>query len=86
LIARRGQTAVNVAGRKKIVIAAMIRMTALSLEVAIATSCEVSASLVLVVARDKLFALSRCAMPEYTYRDVSPDFMLATIGSSSAIE
>lgn len=59
-------TAVKVAGRKKMVMAAITRMTALSLDVAIATACDVFASCVLVAARLRLVAESRCAMPLYT--------------------
>lgn len=58
--------AVNVAGRKKIVIAAMTRITAESREVDTATSCEVSASFALVAASFRLIAESRWAMPLYT--------------------
>lgn len=58
--------AVNVAGRKKIVIAAITRMTALSRDVAMETSWEASASFVLVAARRRLMAESRCAIPLYT--------------------
>jgi hypothetical protein len=55
-------TAVKVAGKKNIVTAAIVRITALSREVAIATFCEVSASSVLVEARRRLFVESRCAI------------------------
>jgi hypothetical protein len=57
------KVAVNVAGRKKMVIAAITRITALSLEVETANSCDVSASFVLVAARRRLIAESRWAMP-----------------------
>lgn len=51
--------AVNVAGRKIIVIAAMIFITALSRDVEMATLCEDRARLVLVLARLRLVAASR---------------------------
>jgi hypothetical protein len=56
---------VNVAGRKKTVIAAMIRINALSRDVAIATSYEILERSVLVAARPRLCAESRCAMALY---------------------
>lgn len=56
-------TAVKVPGKNTTVTAVITRMTALSLEVAIATCCEVSASLVLVIPMLLLLAESRCAIP-----------------------
>ena len=54
----------KVAGKKKIVIAAMTPMTALSRDVAIATVCELLARFVLVDARLRLVSESRWAIPE----------------------
>jgi hypothetical protein len=59
--------AVKVAGRKKIVIQAITRMTAESLDVDTAICCDVSACFALEAARRRLIAESRCAMPLYTY-------------------
>ena len=56
-------TAVKVAGRKTTVTAVMTRITALSREVAMATWCDVAASLAPVSAILMLFAESRCAIP-----------------------
>lgn len=56
-------TAVKVPGKNTTVTAVITRMTALSLEAAIATCCEVSASLVLVIPMLILLAESRCAIP-----------------------
>ena len=55
-------TAVKVAGRNTTVTAVMTRITALSREVAMATWCDVAASLVPVSAMLMLFAESRCAI------------------------
>ena len=60
----------NVAGRKKTVIAAMIRINALSRDVAIATSYEILERSVLVAARPRLCAESRCAMALYNYHTI----------------
>ena len=56
-------TAVKVLGRNTTVTAVMTRMIALSREVAMATCCEVSASLALVTPMLMLLAESRCAIP-----------------------
>jgi hypothetical protein len=54
---------VKVAGKKNMVIAAIIRMTLLSREVDSARLCDDCARLVLVLAKPRLIAESRCAMP-----------------------
>jgi len=56
-------TAVKVAGKKNTVMAAMILITLLSREVDSAMLCDDCARLVLVLAKRRLIAESRCAIP-----------------------
>ena len=59
----RSLTAMKVAGRKNIVTPAIVFISLLSREVDIATLCEDLARLALVIAKRRLIAESRCAMP-----------------------